>query len=288
MNIRDLNIAFFGTPDLAVYVLEELGALGITPSIVITQPDRPAGRKMVLTPSAVKVWAEAKEIPVLQPHTLAHRDELPELANTEWDLFIVAAYNTILPTWVLALPKRHVLNVHPSLLPKFRGPSPIRTALRTNAQDAVGVTIIQLDREVDHGPIVAQATIELPRWPIEGRILDELLFREGGRLLAEVIPLWMKDTITPEEQEHTQATMTKKFEKSDGEIRLNDDPYQNYLTYCAMDGWPGTFFFVDIDGVRTRIKITGAEYEDGGFFVTTVVPEGKKEVPYEVWEQNHS
>jgi methionyl-tRNA formyltransferase len=288
MKKQDMHIAFFGTPDLAVYVLEELAEAGIVPSVVVTQPDRPAGRKMVLTPPAVKVWAEQHDIPVLQPTTLKHREELPELANTEWDLFIVAAYNTILPSWVLELPKKKVLNVHPSLLPKLRGPSPIRSALLTDAQDAVGVTIIELDAQVDHGPIVAQATIELPRWPIEGRVLDELLFREGGRLLAEVVPLWMTGGITKEEQNHAEASMTTKFEKADGELRLSDDGYHNYLKYCAMDGWPGTFFFVDIDGVRTRIKITGAEYEAGEFFVTTVIPEGKKEMPYEVWEQHHS
>jgi methionyl-tRNA formyltransferase len=184
---------------------------------------------------------------------------------------------------VLDLPHHGTLNVHPSLLPLLRGPSPVRTAIREDLRDAVGVSIIKLDAEVDHGPLVAQARVELPEWPVVGRVLDELLFREGGRLLAEVIPLWMKGEIPPEEQDHSKATFTKKFAREDGELSLTDDGYANYLKYCAMDGWPGTYFFVDKQGVRIRVKINTAVYENGAFIVRTVTPEGKKEMPYEVF-----
>lgn len=285
------SIAFFGTPDLAVYVLEELEAEHIVPDIVVTAPDKPAGRKLIPTPPPVKLWAEKRDIPVLQPTSLKDRDDVPELANTDWDLFIVAAYTIILPQWVLDLPRKKVINVHPSLLPKLRGPSPIRSAILRDERDAVGVSIINLDREVDHGPLIAQATVELPEWPVPGRILDELLFREGGRLLAEVVPLWLNDTIKPDMQDHTQATFTRKFEKKDGEIDLRGDAYQNYLTYCAMDGWPGTYFFVPVNqnGQENvlRIKITEARYIDNTFQILRVIPEGKKEIAWDEWQRIH-
>jgi len=280
------RIAFFGTPHLAVYVLEELADAGYTPSLVVCAPDKPAGRKLQLTPPPVRVWAEEHDVPVMQPASLRERSHAPLLANTEWDLFIVAAYNIILPEWVLSLPKHSVLNVHPSLLPKYRGASPIRSAILDDAQDAVGVSILELDRHVDHGPIVAQARIDLPEWPVRGTTLDELLFREGGRLLAEVVPLWCTHSITPEPQEHELATFSRKFAKADGEIDLTGDAYKNYCTYCAMDGWPGTFFFVERGGSRTRVKITDAVYENGTFVPRMVIPEGKREMLFTDFERS--
>jgi len=118
---------------------------------------------------------------------------------------------------------------------------------------------------------------------VRGTVLDELLFREGGRLLGEVIPLWVKAEIPPEEQDHAKATYTKKFVREDGELDLSGDAYINYLKYCAMDGWPGTYFFTHRNGENTRVKINTAEYENGAFVIRTVTPEGKKEMPYEVF-----
>jgi len=283
------RIAFFGTPNLAVYVLEELFNAHIIPTVVITAPDKPAGRALALTPPPVKVWAEKHEIPVLQISSCKRVEEMELILNSEWDLFIVAAYNILLPEWLLRLPKFGTLNVHPSLLPKLRGPSPIRTAIRDDLRNEVGVSVIDLDTEMDHGPLIAQANIELPVWPEKGRVLDELLFREGGRLLSEVIPLWLERKIIPEEQEHAEATYTSKIEKTEGEIVLTDDAYQNYCKFCAHDEWPGTFFFAeDNKGKKIRIKITDAEYHDGVFSIKKVIPEGKKEVAYDVWKSNFS
>ncbi len=280
MSTAKPSIAFFGTPDLAVFVLEELKRAGMMPNVIVTAPDRPAGRSLKLTQPPVRLWADEHDIAVIQPAGLTNQEEVPELGNSEWDLFIVAAYNVILPEWLLAVPKKGVLNVHPSLLPKLRGPSPIRTAIRKDVQDAVGVTILALDTEVDHGPIVAQARVELPEWPVKGRALDELLFREGGRLLAEVIPLWLAGEITPEEQEHDVATTTHKIRKADGEINLTADAYDNYLSYCAMDGWPGTFFFIEKNGKRVRVKVVDAQYVSGSFTPVRVIPEGKHEMSW--------
>lgn len=286
MKMIDVRIAFFGTPEHAVYVLEELQNAGIVPMLIVTAPDKPVGRKLVLTPPPTKVWAQENTVAVLQVASLKNVQDIALLQNSEWDLFIVAAYNYMLPRWVLELPKFGVLNVHPSLLPKLRGPSPIRTAICNDERKNVGISIIKLDEEMDHGPLVAQATIELPVWPEKGRILDEILFREGGRLLVEVIPQWLQKKIVPEEQEHQQATYTSRIMKADGEISFDDDGYKNFCKFCAYDGWPGIFFYKERNGKKNRIKISDAVYEDGNFIIRKVVPEGKKEVAYDLWKKN--
>jgi len=288
MKVSDMNIVFFGTPELAVYVLEELKEAGIVPALVVTMKDKPAGRKLSLTPPPVKVWAKENDIEVLQPVSLTSEDEIELLANGEWDLFVVAAYNAMLPQALLDIPRFGVLNVHPSLLPKLRGPSPVRSAIRNDVEAYVGVSIIALDEKMDHGPLVAQATVELPAWPERGTVLDEILFREGGRLLTEVIPAWLNNEITPEEQNHAEATYTEKFEKKDGEIFFEDSGYTNYLKFCAHDGWPGTFFFATCGDKQVRVKVTDAEYnsDTDTFVILKVIPEGKKEMEYEVWKKN--
>lgn len=286
---KDASIVFFGTPQLSVWVLEELKKAGIVPALIVTAPDAPRGRNGTSSPTPVKAWATAHDIDVLEAATLRDREAVPELANSEWDLFIVAAYNKILPAWLLDLPKHGTLNVHPSLLPQLRGPSPIRSAILLDQKDAVGVTIIALDEQVDHGPIIAQGSVELEAlpesegggWPIEGHVLDEVLFREGGRLLAEVIPLWLEGKITPEEQDHSKATFTKKFTKEDGLVDLADDGYSNYLKFCAFDGWPGTYLSMEHSSGKIRIKITQAEYQAGVFVPIRVIPEGKKEMSWD-------
>jgi len=276
------NIAFFGTPHLAVYMLEEMEKEGILPSVVVCAPDRPAGRKMQLTPPPVKVWAEERDIPVLQPETLKTPEDAPALYNSEWDVFIVAAYNIIIPKTLLYLPKHNTINIHPSLLPKLRGPSPIRSAILEDAREHVGVSIIELDEKIDHGALLAQAQVELPEWPVLGNTLDELLFREGGRLLGEALPLWLQGELQPDPQDDTAATYTKKFEKADGEIDLTADDTENYRKYCAMDGWPGTFFF---DKNGKRVKITAAHMEGEAFVIEAVIPEGKKEVAWNTYKR---
>lgn len=287
MKISEARIAFFGASELSVYVLEELKEAGIVPMIAVTTPDKPIGRKLVLTPPPVKKWAVERGVEVLQISSLKQEsDELEILTNSEWDLFIVAAYNVMLPKEILELPQFGVLNVHPSLLPKLRGPSPVRTAIRNNEEQSVGVTIIKLDVKMDHGPVVAQATIELPIWPERGHILDEILFREGGRLLTEVVPAWLHNEITPEVQNHAEATFSEKFSKSDGEIDPQGDDEKNYRKFCAHDGWPGTFFFAECNGKKIRIKVTDAVFENKKFIIRKVIPEGKKEMEYDVWKSN--
>ena len=279
MDTKNIRMAFFGSPPLAIPVLDALKEAGLAPLLVITEPDKKAPRGGTLISSPGKVWAGEHGIAVIQPRSLR---ELPaEFKNTEWDVFVVASYGHIFPRELIDMPRHKTLNVHPSLLPQLRGPSPIRSAILLNKKDAVGVTVIVLDEKMDHGPILAQARVELAEWPVSGRVLDELLAEEGGKLLAEVIPLWIKDKITPVEQEHGKATFSKKITKEDGLIDLSDDSFLNYRKICAYAGWPNAYFFAERNGKQIRIKIALAKYENGNLTITRVIPEGKQEMSYE-------
>ncbi len=287
-NTSHPKIAFFGTPQIAVWVLEELEKQEIVPTLVVTNPDAPQGRKLILTPPPVKVWADARNIPVLQPTTLRSEEIHTALTHGAYDLFIVAAYGKIIPQSILDIPKSGTLNVHPSLLPALRGASPIRSAILGDIRET-GVTIMCMDAELDHGPILAQerATFAPSEWPLRGHILDELLARAGGRLLANIVPKWLAGSITPIEQDHTAATFCTKITKEMGKINHADDPYQNLLKIRAFDGWPGTYFFVEKQGREIRVKIVDAELNaDRSLNITRVVPEGKKEMSYEDFLRN--
>jgi methionyl-tRNA formyltransferase len=279
----DTRIAFFGTPDIAVWILEELLEKGIKPVLIVTAPDRPAGRRMTLTPPPVKGWAEAHTIPVQQPESLSDPAFLEQLSQFACDLFIVAAYGQMFPSTLLDIPQHGILNVHPSLLPKFRGASPIRSAILTDERNT-GVTIMQMDTQMDHGPIVAQKTCEISKeeWPLPGHVLDERMARLGGQLLAEVIPGYVNGTVTPVPQNNSEATYCRKITKADGEINLGDDGYKNLLKIRAFDGWPGTFFFTRFGGKERRVKIVDAKLDENGTLeILRVIPEGKREMNYE-------
>lgn len=276
------TIAFFGTPQIAVWVLEELEKNGILPSLVVTNPDAPSGRKMLLTPSPVSEWARAHGINTLKPATLNDIGVQEALQNSGSDIYIVAAYGKIIPQSILDIPVHKTLNVHPSLLPAFRGASPIRSAILEDA-NPTGVTIMILTSGIDEGPILAQEAVLIPKeeWPLKGLLLDELLARRGGALLAKTIPDWVAGRITPSEQPHEEATYSKKITKEMGLISLSDDPYTNLRKIRAFDGWPGTYFFHEKNGVSIRIKIVDAHIENDTLYIDRIIPEGKKEMSYE-------
>lgn len=281
------SIVFFGTPRFAVYVLRALEKAGVLPDLVITAPDRPAGRGLELHAPPVKDWALEHDIPVLQIESLKKEsDDLNLLKNSEWDLFLVAAYGSILPKDILDVPQKGALNVHPSLLPKFRGASPIESQILAD-EKTVGVTIMLMNEKMDHGSILSQASVTPEEWPLRASTLEAMLATIGGELLAETIPQWLGGSITPEEQKHEEATFTKKITKEDGCIEIDgrrtsvNEEYEKYLKYCAYDGWPGVYFFMERNGKKVRVKITDAEYKNGTFVPFKVIPEGKKEIGYQ-------
>lgn len=277
-----LKIVFFGTPELAIFVLDELKERGISPSLIVTTPDRLAGRGMKLTPPPAKVWAEENFISTLQPETLKDSDVLQVIKDEgPWDLFIVAAYGKIIPKEVLNLPEYGTLNVHPSLLPKYRGSSPIESAILSGDKET-GVSVIFLDEEMDHGDIIKNRKLKIENL---NRIeLGEKLFRMGGHILTEIIEDITNDTaIKHTKQKHDEATYTKKIVKEDGLIDLSDDAETNWRKFRSYYGWPGIYFFTK-NGLR--IKITDAEFKKGEFKIKKVIPEGKKETDYDKFLEN--
>lgn len=233
-----MKIIFFGTSEFGVTVLEKLIQAGIKPVLVVTTPDKPAGRSLKLTSSPVSILAEQLKL------SLAKFDK-PKLTKLSFeqlsfqpDLFVVASYGEILPKEVLDIPKHGVLNVHPSLLPKYRGPSPVHTAI-LNGDKNTGVTIMLLDEKMDHGPILDQR--EFPMNNDQFPILRDKLAELGAELLIETIPEWIEGKVKPVPQDDSKATYTKIFTKEDGKIDWNKPAQEIEQQVRAFDPWPGTF-----------------------------------------------
>jgi len=300
-----ISFVFFGTPKFAVYTLEEMKKEGLLPSLVVTAPDRCVGRGMKLTPPPVKVWAEKNNIEVVQPEKLdsdfiellsaptgqtspALQSSLRNDLSRVYQLFIVAAYGKIIPKEVLDIPKSGTLNVHPSLLPKFRGASPLQSTILSGDKET-GVTIILMDEKMDHGDVVESRKSKVES--LNAEELGEKLFRMGGKMLLEIIPMWIAEKIKATPQDHSKATFTKKVTKADGLIDLNDGAITNWRKFRAYIGFPSTYFFVPLSQLsevrppkvekrQIRVKITNAELKNGKFIIKKVIPEGKKEIDY--------
>jgi len=277
-NKNSPHFVFFGTAPLAGDVLDQLEAAGLTPALIVAGADRYDSRKKENIFPPEKEWALERSIPVIQPEKID--DELISTLNKEkWDVFMVASYGKILPKRLLDIPRRGTINMHPSLLPRLRGPSPIRSAILTDEKNT-GVSIMLLDEELDHGPLLAQKKVAMPEWPPRGKTLDAVLATEGGKLTAEILPLWVRGEIEPREQNHDVATYCKIFTKEDGLLDLSDDPYKNLLKIRAFDGWPGTYTFMEKNGKQVRVQILDAHIANGKLILDTVKPEGKGEMPY--------
>ena len=249
MKKKQINFVFFGTTPLAEGVLAELAKAELVPTRVIDS---------------------AKIAPEL----------IEELSREEWDVFVVASFGAILPEKLLDIPKHGVVNVHPSLLPRLRGPSPMRSAI-LNDEKETGVSIMLLDEEMDHGPLLAQKKVPISPWPPHGKELDSLLAHEGGKLLAQILPLWVEGKLKQQKQNHDLATYTEKFTKEDGLLDLSGDAYKNLLKLRAFEGWPGTYAFFERAGKKIRVQILDAHLEGSKLVIDTVKPEGKKEMRYE-------
>lgn len=279
-----MKFIFFGSSRLSVIVLDELERLELTPAAIVTTPDKPRGRKLAMTPNEVKTWATAHKIRVYSPARL-DASFAEELAREQAEVFIVASYGKIIPERLLDLPPRKVLNIHPSLLPAYRGPSPLPTAMLDDAKKT-GVTIMRLDKEMDHGPIVAQKEVVIKEWPTYEEF-EEMMAREGAHLLASVLPDWISERCAEHDQDHSQATYTKKIAKDDAAIDLAGDPYENFRKIQAYHAWPQAHFFTERRGRKLRIKITSASYKDGRLIIEKVIPEGAREMPYEDFKKGY-
>lgn len=280
---KNIKFAFFGTPDVASETLEILKENGYLPSFIVTSPDKPKGRKMVITPPPVKVWAEKNNIQYLQPEKI-DEEFIYNLKPITYDLFIVVAYGKILPEGIINLPNFGSINIHYSLLPKYRGASPVESAI-LNGENETGVTIQKMEYKMDSGPIIAQEKVAI--FPDEkAPELRERLIKIGGEFLVKTLPIYVENKIKLIPQDESYATFCKKIKKEDGLIDLNDNSIKNYNKFRAYATWPRTFFFarrsLGEGGFQNgkRIIITDAKLEDNKFIIKKIIPENRKEADY--------
>ncbi len=289
--LNSLRIAFFGTPEFAVSLLRELEAGGLIPNLIATNPDEPSGRKLTVTPPPVKIWGLERNIRVIQPENLK---SIPEELTAGFDLFIVAAYGKIIPESIINLPKYGTINVHPSLLPKYRGPSPVQAVI-LNGDKETGVSIMLLDKEMDHGPIIAKEIVNLDDHPYLSE-LKEKMAKIAGKLIIKTVPDWISGGIKALPQDHTKATFTKKIQKEEGFIESKylldgniaaEKINQIERMVRALNPDPGVFTFFEVGGKKIRVKITRAKIENQKLVLEKVIPEGKREMGWEDFRRGH-
>lgn len=268
---------FFGTPAVASETLELLKGRGFLPSLIVTSPDAPKGRGLTLSESETKQWALRHGIPVITP-TMFVKDAVEAIVDTGATYAIVVAYGKILPKRILDLFPKGILNIHYSLLPKYRGASPVETAL-LNGEKETGVTIQKMVEAVDAGDILAQHKTAISDAETTRELRARLILL-GGNLLADVLPLFEAGAITPTVQNEREVSFAGKIEKEDGLLSLPGSDEANWRKYRAYAESPGTYFFVERNGKKIRVKIKTATYQNGVFTPLRVVPEGKKETNY--------
>lgn len=247
------KIIFMGTPDFAVPSLMALLESEYEVVAVVTQPDRPSGRGKKLTPSPVKVVAEKAGLKVLQPQTLKADGAVAELAALAPELIVVAAFGQILRKNVLTLPPYGCINVHASLLPRWRGAAPVAAAIRAGDAET-GVTIMLMDEGLDTGPVLARRAI--PITPAHNRAsLTSDLANLGAALLVETLPAWLAGEIPPQPQDDALATLAPRLKKEEGMIDWRRPAAEIERQVRAFYPWPGTFTF----GPRGQFKVLAVE-----------------------------
>ncbi|MDP3793034.1 MAG: methionyl-tRNA formyltransferase [bacterium] len=224
---NDLKIIFFGTPDFAVPVLKEL--LKNSYSVV----------GVFANNGQVEIEAKNQGIKVFKPDSLKKDEVFEQFKSLNPDLCVIAAYGKIIPSRYLDIPKHGFLNVHPSVLPKYRGPSPVQTAI-LNGDTETGASIMIVDQEIDHGPILASVKYKIPLIKYHNEIAGEI-FRLGGKLLVETLPKYINKEIKSHEQDHSQATFTKMFTRDDSKIDWNKTAEEIFNKIRALNPEPGTW-----------------------------------------------
>lgn len=232
-------VVFMGTPQFAVPILGSLLRSPYQVVAVYTQPDKPVGRRQRLTPSPVKELAREHKIPVIQPNTLKTAEVVEDLASLKPELIVVAAFGQILPRKVLSLPKFSCLNIHPSLLPQHRGPSPVADSLLCGDL-LTGVTIILMDEGLDSGPILAQEKVGIAATDTTGSLTAKLA-HVGAGLLMDTLPKWLKGELEPQPQGESQATYSRLITSKDGEIDWHLPAVELWQRVRAFNPWPGCY-----------------------------------------------
>lgn len=248
------NFIFFGSNNFSHRVLTRLLEKNIKPVAVVTNPLKPVGRKRELTPTPVQVLAEKENLPVLNPVNLNSPDFIENLKDFKPVFGVLAAYGKIIPKSLLTFFKKGILNVHPSLLPRFRGATPIQSAILAGDSET-GVTIILLDEKMDHGPIISQEKFDLSGKKYSYLELEKELADLGANLLVKTLPLWLNQKIKPRHQKHSQAVYCHKFELKDSKINWSKPALEIERQVSALNPEPGTYTYFD----NQRLKILRVE-----------------------------
>ncbi len=277
-----MKYVFFGTPRFAEIVLGGLIAGGTPPVAVVCNPDRPVGRKKVITPPRVKILAGQHGIRVFQPERMADISE--ELSKLRADCFVVAAYAKIIPNDILQIPRFGALGTHPSLLPKYRGTSPIQSAI-LEGETETGVTIYQMDEKVDHGAILGQESFPFDSLTTNYEALEKKLAERSAALLLKLFPAVEAGTARARPQDEAAATFTKKFKTEDGFVSPEDleaaeggDKKQTEHIMRKINGFqlePGVWTIQN----GKRIKLLKATIEADALKLLLVQEEGQKPKP---------
>ena len=244
-----VRTVFMGTPEFAVTILESLLQSSYPVLAVYTQPDKSAGRGHPIVFPPVKKLALERQIPVMQPATLKSSEVVEKLASFQPELIIVAAFGFILPQEVLSLPKFGCLNVHPSLLPRHRGPSPVANALLCG-DELTGVTIMLMDAGMDTGPILAQEKVGISFMNTTGSLSSKLA-EVGAKLLVETLPKWLGGELKPRAQDESQATYSKLITSKDAEIDWHLSAVELWQRVRAYNPWPS--YYTRYQGKRLKI-----------------------------------
>ena len=237
--ISPLAITFMGSPDFAIPALRALCDAGHNVSLVVTQPDRPAGRGKKQGIQPVKVEATKLKIPVFQPESFKNLKNMERLIEASPDLIVVAAYGIILPVQVLKIPTLDTINIHPSLLPRWRGPSPIQSAI-LEGDNITGVSIISLNEHMDAGPILMQKEVLIGAEETAGQLSDRLA-EAGAAALLECVDTMQKGDISSRQQNIKEATFCKLISKEMGELNRGMTLAQAERSVRAYSPWPGAF-----------------------------------------------
>lgn len=228
-----------GTPELSVSPLEHLILNQYQVVAVYTQPDKPVGRGRSRAFSPMKEAALAWKLPVVQPVSLKGVEVVEQLAGFHPDVIVVAAFGQILPQSVLDVPRYGCVNIHPSLLPRFRGASPVAAAILAG-DEFTGVSVMLMDKGLDTGPVLTRAQIQISRQDTTGSLTGKLSLL-GAQLLLEVLPRWARGEITPQPQNEAEATYSATFSKGEGEIDWQMSAVDIWRRVRAFHPWPGSF-----------------------------------------------
>lgn len=272
-----MRIIFMGTPDFAVPALQALIDSPHDVMAVYTQPPRPKGRGMEVQKSSVHILADRYDIPVHTPQSLK-KDTVEQdiFKGYQADVAVVAAYGLILPRSVLDAPKHGCLNIHASLLPRWRGASPIQHAI-WKGDDKSGVTIMQMEEGLDTGPMLLKEETPITLDTTAQQLHDNLSLMGGSLIIRAINRIERDGRIDGEIQDDALSTYAPLLKKTDGEIDRQAPAVETHRQIRALNPWPGTY----IDGLKGRVKILSAHLEGTGLVYDMVQPEGKKAMDYQ-------